>query len=119
MEYGQKFRRIVMAELVALGIGILGFALLGERNQVIAFLAGGLVSLTSLVVLGKAIEVVGGGKWGWLPGVAFLGRFVLYAWVLSAIIEVYPKLSNELASGLFLSVPAVLLEAVYESFHTK
>jgi hypothetical protein len=117
MEYAQKFRRIVVAELAALAVGLLAYALLGERNQVIAFVAGGLVSLTSLLVLGKAIEVVGGGKWGWLPGIAFVGRFALYAWVLSAIIEVYPKLSNELASGLFLSVPAVLLEAVYESFH--
>lgn len=116
MEYQQKFRRILLAELLALFAGILAFGLLGGRNQLITFIAGGLVSLTSLIVLGKAIEVVGGGKWGWLPGVAFLGRFALYAWVLSAIIEVYPKLSNELASGLFLSVPAVLLEAVYESF---
>lgn len=116
MEYQQKFRRILAAEFIALALGILGFALLGGRNQLIAFVAGGFVSLTSLIVLGKAIEVVGGGKWGWLPGLAFLGRFALYAWVLSAIIEVYPKLSNELASGLFLSVPAVLLEAIYESF---
>jgi hypothetical protein len=117
MEYQQKFRRILLAELAVFAAGALGFAVFGGRNQVLAFVAGGLVSLTSLVVLGKAIEVVGGGKWGWLPGIAFLGRFALYAWVLSAIIEVYPKLSNELASGLFLSVPAVLLEAVYESFH--
>jgi len=116
MEYGQKFRRIVVAELLLLLLGAALFALLAGRIPMFAFVAGGLVSLSSLVILGKAIEIVGGGRWGWLPGVAFLGRFALYAWVLSAIIEVYPKLSNELASGLFLSVPAVILEAIYESF---
>ncbi len=100
----------IEAGLVA--VGAWGFGLWRGLDSAGAFLAGGLVSVVSLMVLGAAARAVGGGRMNWLLGALFVGRLLLYAFVFSAILRVYPDRDAELATGLLMSVAAILFEAI-------
>lgn len=115
-EFGGKVRRLFRVESALLAVGLFGFVLSRGTESALAFLLGGLVSLTSLLVLTRAVAMAGGGaKMGWAVSAVFIGRFALYAWALSAIIKVYPSRTQELATGVFLSVAAILIEALIEN----
>ncbi len=78
-----------------------------------AFLATGLLSLVSLIVLAAAARAIGGGRFRWFAGLLFVSRLLLYAFAFSAILKVYPDRDAELATGLLLSVAAILIEAIF------
>lgn len=115
-EYQLKVRRLFRLEAALLVVGWVGFSAVRGLESGAAFAMGGMVSLVSLLVLTRAVGMVSGGvKMGWAVSAVFVGRLILYAWALSAIIKVYPSRSAELATGVFLSVAAILIEALIET----
>lgn len=117
IEFEQRLRRILGLESGLLALGAIVLGLWRGLDSLGAFLATGLLSLTSLVVLGAAARAVGGGRFGWFVGLLFVSRLVLYAFAFSAILKVYPNRDAELATGLLLSVAAILLEAIFTTQH--
>jgi hypothetical protein len=112
-EFEQRLRRILRLEAALVSLGAILFGLLGSMESAGAFLAAGLLSLTSLIVLGAAARAVGGGRFSWFLGLLFVTRLLLYALAFSAILKVYPNRDTELATGLLASVAAILIEAIF------
>lgn len=113
IEFERRLRRILGIESGLLLLGALGLGLGRGADSLGAFLATGLLSLGSLVILGAAARAVGGGRFGWFVGLLFVSRLLLYAFAFSAILNVYPDRDAELATGLLLSVAAILIEAIF------
>jgi hypothetical protein len=111
-EFERRLRRILGLETGFLVLFAAGFGAVGGLESAGAFLAGGLLSLVSLIVLGAAARAVGGGRFHWLLGVLFVSRLLLYAAAFSAILKVYPERDTELACGVLQSVLAILVEAL-------
>lgn len=115
-ELAARVRRIVGVEIGLIAAGTLGFLWWKGFASSGAFLAAALVSLTSFVVLAWAAKLVGGGSFNLLLGILLLGRFFVYAAVISAILKVYPGRDLELLLGLLVSVASILIEAIFSAY---
>lgn len=117
-EFLARVRRILALETALLAIGFVLFFFAFSLSSAAAFLAAGFVSLASFYVLSLAAKAIGGGsRFHLLLGFVFTGRFLLYAAVISAILDVYPDSDNEVLAGLLVSVISILIEAIYTTFH--
>ena len=115
-EYQLKSNKIlkVAAALAALGFAI--FAIWRGLDSALAFLSTAGISVLSLWVLARGIDLLGEGRTSWLKGFGFVVRFLVYALALSAILKVYPGHSLEVFFGIFLSILAIGIEALIESY---
>ncbi len=119
-EYRLKSNRILRCALGLCATGALIFLVWRGWQSALAFLAAGCVSLASLYVLARGIDILGQGRTSWLKGFGFVVRFAVYALALSAILKVYPNHSLEVFFGIFLSILAIGLEALIEShYHAR
>jgi len=115
-EYRSKSNRILLCALALTGAGLIVFLLWRGLDSALAFVAAAAVSTLSLWVLARGIDLLGQGSTSWLKGFGFVVRFLVYALVLSAILKVYPNQSLEIFFGIFLSILAIGLEALIESY---
>ncbi len=115
-EYRLKSNKIlkVAAALAALGFTI--FVICRGPDSALAFLLTAGISVLSLWVLARGIDLLGEGRSSWLKGFGFVVRFLVYALALSAILKVYPGHSLEVFFGIFLSILAIGIEALIESY---
>ncbi len=115
-EYQLKSNKIlkVAAALAALGFAV--FAVWRGLDSALAFLSTAGISVLSLWVLARGIDLLGEGRTSWLKGFGFVVRFLVYALALSAILKVYPGHSLEVFFGIFLSILAIGIEALIESY---
>lgn len=115
-EYRAKSNNILRC---AGGLAVLGLAVFASwrgRDSALAFLGSAAVSVLSLWVLARGIDILGQGRTSWLRGFGFVVRFLIYALALSAIIKAYPTRNLEVFFGIFLSILAIGLEAIIESY---
>jgi len=115
-EYRLKSNKILK---VAAALATLGFAVFGiwrGLDSALAFLSTAGISVLSLWVLARGIDLLGQGSTSWLKGFGFVVRFLVYALALSAILKVYPGHSLEVFFGIFLSILAIGIEALIESY---
>ena len=115
-EYRLKSNKIlkVAAALAALGFAV--FAIWRGLDSALAFLSTAGISVLSLWVLARGIDLLGEGRTSLLKGFGFVVRFLVYALALSAILKVYPGHSLEVFFGIFLSILAIGIEALIESY---
>lgn len=115
-EYRIKSNKIlkVAAALAGLGFGI--FAIWRGLDSALAFISTAGISVLSLWVLARGIDLLGQGRTSWLKGFGFVVRFLVYALALSAILKVYPGRPLEVFFGIFLSILAIGIEAIIESY---
>jgi hypothetical protein len=115
-EYRLKSNKIlkVAAALAALGFAV--FTIWRGLDSALAFLSTAGISVLSLWVLARGIDLLGQGSTSWLKGFGFVVRFLVYALALSAILKVYPSHSLEVFFGIFLSILAIGVEALIESY---
>jgi hypothetical protein len=115
-EYRLKSNKIlkVAAALAALGFAV--FTIWRGLDSALAFLSTAGISVLSLWVLARGIDLLGQGSTSWLKGFGFVVRFLVYALALSAILKVYPSHSLEVFFGIFLSILAIGVEALNESY---
>lgn len=114
-EYRLKSTRILKFALGLFASGTLVFAAWRGRESALVFLATAGISALSLWVLARSIDILSDRHPSRLKGIGFVVRFLLYGFALSAILKVYPGHSLELFFGIFLSVMAIGLEALFES----
>lgn len=115
-EYRAKSNKILKC---AAALAVAGTAVFGSWrgfHSATAFLSAAAVSVLSLWALARGIDILGEGRTSWLKGVGFVVRFLVYALVLSAILKVYPGQNLEVFFGIFLSILAIGLEALIESY---
>ena len=117
-DYRLKSNRILRCAFGLCAAGALIVLIWRGWQSATAFLAASAVSLASLYVLARGIDILGQGRTSWLKGFGFVVRFGVYAIALSAILKVYPNHSLEVFFGIFLSILAIGLEALIES-HTN
>ena len=115
-EYKLKSNKILKCAVGLAGLGLLIFFFWRGSGSALAFLSAAAVSLLSLWVLARGIDLLGQGRTSWLKGFGFVVRFLVYALVLSAILKTYPNHSLEVFFGIFLSIMAIGLEAIIESY---
>lgn len=115
-EYRTKSNNILKCAAGLAGLGLVVFALWRGLDSALAFLSAAAVSTLSLWVLARGIDILGQGRTSWLKGFGFVVRFLVYALVLSAILKVYPSQDLEVFFGIFLSILAIGLEALIESY---
>ncbi len=115
-EYQIKSNKILKCAAGLAVFGFLIFLIWRGTDSALAFLSAAAVSLLSLWVLAKGIDILGQGRTSWLKGFGFVVRFLVYALALSAILKVYPNHSLEVFFGIFLSIMAIGLEAIIESY---
>ncbi len=115
-EYRLKSNKIlkVAAALATLGFAI--FVVWRGIDSAVAFLSTAGISVLSLWVLARGIDLLGEGRTSWLKGLGFVVRLLVYALALSAILKVYPGRSLEVFFGIFLSILAIGTEALIESY---
>ncbi len=116
-EYRLKSNRILRCALGLYALGTLAFLLARGWQSALAFLGAGAVSLASLFLLARGVDILGQGRTSWLKGFGFVVRFAVYGLALSAILKVYPDRSFEVFFGILLSILAIGLEALIESHH--
>lgn len=115
-DYTQKSNRILKCAGVLALLGSFVFYFWRGGESSLAFTGAAALSVLSLWVLARGIDILGQNRTNWLKGVGFVVRFLVYALALSAIIKVYPGRSLELFFGIFLSIAAIGLEAFIESY---
>ncbi|WP_031498505.1 ATP synthase subunit I [Bryobacter aggregatus] len=116
IEYRSKSNRILRCALILMAIGTAVFLIWRGQQSGLAFVASATVSLASLYMLARGIDILSSGRKTWLKGFGFVIRFAVYAVALSAILKVYPKQPLEVFFGIFLSVLAIGFEALIESY---
>lgn len=115
-EYRTKSNNILRCAAALALAGLAVFASWRGLDSALAFLASAAVSVLSLWVLARGIDILGQGRTSWLKGFGFVVRFLVYALALSAILKVYPARDLEVFFGIFLSILAIGLEALIESY---
>ncbi len=115
-DYRTKSNKILKVALALALLGAAVFAAWRGLESATAFLATAAISVLSLWVLARGIDILGQGKTSWLKGFGFVVRFLVYALALSAILKVYPGHPLELFFGIFLSILAIGVEALIESY---
>jgi hypothetical protein len=115
-EYRVKSNQILKVAGGLAVIGLLVFLVWRGVDSALAFLSTAGVSVLSLWVLARGIDLLGQGRTSWLKGFGFVVRFLVYALALSAILKVYPSHSLEVFFGIFLSILAIGIEALIESY---
>jgi len=115
-DYKRKSNKILKCALGLTVAGTLIFGLWRGFDNALAFLSAAAVSLLSLWVLARGIDILGQGRSSWLKGFGFVIRFLAYGLALSAILKVYPGYQLEVFFGIFLSILAIGLEALIESY---
>jgi hypothetical protein len=115
-EYRNKSNNILKCAAALAILGLAVFAVWRGLDSALAFLSAAAVSVLSLWVLARGIDILGQGRTSWLKGFGFVVRFLVYALVLSAILKVYPNQNLEVFFGIFLSILAIGLEALIESY---
>lgn len=115
-EYQLKSNKILKCGAGLAVLGLLIFSIWRGTDSALAFLLAAAVSLLSLWVLARGIDILGKGRTSWLKGFGFVVRFLVYALALSAILKFYPNHSLEVFFGIFLSIMAIGLEAIIESY---
>ncbi|MCX6611502.1 MAG: hypothetical protein NTW74_11705 [Acidobacteria bacterium] len=115
-EYQIKSNKILKVAAALAGVGFSVFAIWRGLDSALAFLSTAGISVLSLWVLARGIDLLGEGRTSWLKGFGFVVRFLVYALALSAILKVYPGHSLEVFFGIFLSILAIGIEALIESY---
>jgi len=115
-EYQTKSHNILKCAAALFFTGLAVFAIWRGLDSALAFLSAAAVSILSLWVLARGIDILGQGRTSWLKGFGFVVRFLVYALALSAILKVYPGQTLEVFFGIFLSILAIGLEALIESY---
>jgi hypothetical protein len=115
-EYRLKSNQILKVAGGLAALGLLVFFVWRGADSALAFLSTSAVSVLSLWVLARGIDLLGQGRTSWLKGFGFVVRFLVYALALSAILKVYPSHSLEVFFGIFLSILAIGIEALIESY---
>ena len=87
-EYQIKSNKILKCAAGLAVFGFLIFFIWRGSASALAFLSAAAVSLLSLWVLAKGIDILGQGRTSWLKGFGFVVRFLVYALALSAILKV-------------------------------
>lgn len=119
-ELNAKVARILRVEAGLVVAAAMLIGLWRGSEGFFAFLAAAGVSLGSFLLLAGFARLLGGHTSGAFPVllvVLLMGRFFLYASVISAILRIYPKRDLELLFGLLMSVGAIFLEAIYSANH--
>jgi hypothetical protein len=115
-EYRLKSNKILKVAAALAALGFAGFTIWRGLDSALAFLSTAGISVLSLWVLARGIDLLGQGSTSWLKGFGFVVRFLIYALALSAILKVYPGHSLEVFFGIFLSILAIGVEALIESY---
>jgi hypothetical protein len=115
-DYQIKSNKILKCGVGLALTGLVVFAVWRGRDSALAFLSAAVISMLSLWVLARGIDILGQGRTSWLKGFGFVVRFLIYALALSAILKVYPSQNLEVFFGIFLSILAIGLEALIESY---
>jgi len=115
-EYRAKSNNILRCAGALTVLGLAVFAPWRGRDSALAFLGSAAVSVLSLWVLARGIDILGQGRTSWLKGFGFVVRFFIYTLALSAILRVYPTRNLEVFFGICLSILAIGLEALIESY---
>lgn len=115
-EYRLKSNKILKAAAALAALGFAVFAIWRGLDSALAFLSTAGISVLSLWVLARGIDLLDQGRTSWLKGFGFVVRFLVYALALSAILKVYPGHSLEVFFGIFLSILAIGIEALIESY---
>ena len=115
-EYQTKSNNILKCGVGLTVTGLAVFAVWRGRDSALAFLSAAVISMLSLWVLARGIDILGQGRTSWLKGFGFVIRFLIYALALSAILKVYPSQNLEVFFGIFLSIMAIGVEALIESY---
>ena len=115
-EYRLKSNKILKCAAGLAALGLLIFFVWRGIDSALAFLSAAAIGVLSLWVLARGVDMLGEGRTSWLKGFGFVVRFLVYALALSAIVKVYPNHSLEVFFGIFLSIMAIGLEAIIESY---
>ena len=115
-EYRLKSNKILKCATGLAALGLLIFLVWRGIDSALAFLSAAAIGVLSLWVLARGVDMLGEGRTSWLKGFGFVVRFLVYALALSAILKVYPNHSLEVFFGIFLSIMAIGLEAIIESY---
>ena len=115
-EYRLKSNKILKCAGGLAALGLLIFLVWRGIDSALAFLSAAAIGVLSLWVLARGVDMLGEGRTSWLKGFGFIVRFLVYALALSAIVKVYPNHSLEVFFGIFLSIMAIGLEAIIESY---
>ena len=115
-EYRLKSNKILKCAAGLAVLGLLIFLVWRGIDSALAFLSAAAIGVLSLWVLARGVDMLGEGRTSWLKGFGFVVRFLVYALALSAILKVYPNHSLEVFFGIFLSIMAIGLEAIIESY---